>query len=170
MTQFNFRPVEEQLATLKRRARNHSRRGSSCQAHQIAENRQTAACEARGRSTAPDFISVILWSFASSNIFRTWAHRGFPDRRFHRNGRRSDRASETRPPLSRERVQANAKTYLEQVFRISIPPNRNPLTANGSTNSPATTSSSWRQISRCPNARTRRFSQSLGQPAADLRA
>src|SRR6476619_8268146 len=29
--------------------------------------------------------------------------------------------SETRPPVSRERVQANAKTYLEQVFRILDP-------------------------------------------------
>src|SRR5260221_2568333 len=29
--------------------------------------------------------------------------------------------SETRPPLSREQVQANAKTYLEQVFKILDP-------------------------------------------------
>jgi len=50
--------------------------------------------------------------------------------------------SETRPPLTREQVDANSKTYLAQVFKLldSQKP-KSATTASGSTNSPATKSS-----------------------------
>ena len=43
--------------------------------------------------------------------------------------------SETRPPLTKEQVSANAKTYLEQVYRILFDRDapRSAITANGST-------------------------------------
>jgi tyrosyl-tRNA synthetase len=43
--------------------------------------------------------------------------------------------SETRPPLTREQVEANAKTYLEQVYKIlTAKTPKSATTASGSEN------------------------------------
>ena len=48
--------------------------------------------------------------------------------------------SETRPPLTREQVEANTKTYLAQVYKILDQKKpKSATTPSGSTNSPATT-------------------------------
>ena len=47
--------------------------------------------------------------------------RDLRDRRLHGHDRRPDRPSKTRPPLTREEIEANAETYKQQVFKILDP-------------------------------------------------
>ena len=69
--------------------------------------------------TAPGYSPGPHGGPAEAETFSGYGpHRDFSDRRFFRDGRRSTGQSETRPPLTREQVRANAKTYLEQVYKI----------------------------------------------------
>src|SRR5581483_11588111 len=49
------------------------------------------------------------------------AHGHLPDRRLHRHDRRPTGRNVTRPPLSDAEITRNARTYLEQVFKILSP-------------------------------------------------
>jgi len=54
-------------------------------------------------------------------------HRDLPDRDYFRHDGLPHRLFRNTPPLTREQVDATAKTYLAQVFKIPIPQNRSPL-------------------------------------------
>jgi tyrosyl-tRNA synthetase len=120
MTQPNFKPVAEQLAYLKKGV-----------AEIIPEAELTAKIEASLKSgkplrvylgvdpTAPDLHLGHTVVLRKLKHFQDLGHTAvFLIGDFSAMIGDPTGVSETRPPLTREQVDANAKTYLEQVFKI----------------------------------------------------
>ena len=117
-----FKPVDEQLAYLRKGA-----------AEVIREEDLRAKLEASLKTgkplrvklgvdpTAPGLActSATPWCCASSKHFQDMGHTAiFLVGDFTAMVGDPTGQSETRPPLTREQVEANAKTYLEQVYKI----------------------------------------------------
>jgi len=120
MTQIKFKPVEEQLAYLKKGA-----------AEIIPENELVAKLENSRKTgkplrvylgvdpTAPDIHLGHTVVLRKLKHFQDLGHTAiFLIGDFSAMIGDPTGQSETRPPLTREQVDANAKTYLEQVFKI----------------------------------------------------
>jgi tyrosyl-tRNA synthetase len=123
MTAFNFKSVEQQLAYLKKGA------------HEIIREEDLRAKLEKSRKsgkplraklgvdpTAPDIHLGHTVVIRKLKHFQDMGHIAvFLIGDFTAMVGDPTGQSETRPPLSREQVQANAKTYLEQVFKILDP-------------------------------------------------
>ena len=123
MTQTNFKPVEEQLAYLKKGL------------HEIIREEDLRAKLEKSRKTgkplraklgvdptAPDIHLGHTVVIRKLKHFQDMGHIAvFLIGDFTAMVGDPTGQSETRPPLSREQVQANSKTYLEQVFKILDP-------------------------------------------------
>src|SRR6266702_1825937 len=123
MTQTNFSPVEEQLAYLKKGV------------HEIIREEDLRAKLEKSRKTgkplraklgvdptAPDIHLGHTVVIRKLKHFQDMGHLAvFLIGDFTAMVGDPTGQSETRPPLSREQVQSNAKTYLEQVFKILDP-------------------------------------------------
>ena len=120
MTEHKFKPVEEQLAYIKKGA-----------AEVIPENELVAKLEASRKSgkplrvylgvdpTAPDLHLGHTVVLRKLKHFQDLGHTAvFLIGDFSAMIGDPTGVSETRPPLTREQVDANAKTYLAQVFKI----------------------------------------------------
>jgi tyrosyl-tRNA synthetase len=123
MTQSNFKPVEEQLAYIKKGA-----------AEIIPEDQLRANLENSRKTgkplrvylgvdpTAPDLHLGHTVVLRKLKHFQDLGHTAvFLIGDFSAMIGDPTGVSETRPPLTREQVDANAKTYLEQVFKILDP-------------------------------------------------
>src|SRR6202165_137752 len=123
MTETKFKPVEEQLASLKKGV-----------AEIIRESELTAKLEKSRKTgkplraklgvdpTAPDLHLGHTVVIRKLKHFQDMGHTPvFLIGDFTALVGDPTGQSETRPPLSREQVQANAQTYLEQVFKILDP-------------------------------------------------
>jgi tyrosyl-tRNA synthetase len=123
MTTFNFKPVEEQVAYLKKGV------------HEIIREEDLRAKLEKSRKTgkalraklgvdptAPDIHLGHTVVIRKLKHFQDMGHIAvFLIGDFTAMVGDPTGQSETRPPLSREQVQANSKTYLEQVFKILDP-------------------------------------------------
>ncbi len=123
MTQTNFKPLEEQLAYLKKGV------------HEIIRDEDLRAKLEKSRKTgkplraklgvdptAPDIHLGHTVVIRKLKHFQDMGHIAvFLIGDFTAMVGDPTGQSETRPPLSREQVQANSKTYLEQVFKILDP-------------------------------------------------
>jgi tyrosyl-tRNA synthetase len=123
MTTFNFKPVEEQVAYLKKGV------------HEIIREQDLRAKLEKSRKTgkalraklgvdptAPDIHLGHTVVIRKLKHFQDMGHIAvFLIGDFTAMVGDPTGQSETRPPLSREQVQANSKTYLEQVFKILDP-------------------------------------------------
>jgi tyrosyl-tRNA synthetase len=123
MTNFTYKPVEEQLAYLKKGA------------HEIIREEDLRAKLEKSRKTgkplraklgvdptAPDIHLGHTVVIRKLKHFQDMGHIAvFLIGDFTAMVGDPTGQSETRPPLSREQVQTNAKTYLEQVFKILDP-------------------------------------------------
>src|ERR1700687_3700167 len=123
MTTFNYKPVDEQLAYLKKGV------------HEIIREEDLRAKLEKSRKTgkplraklgvdptAPDIHLGHTVVIRKLKHFQDMGHIAvFLIGDFTALVGDPTGQSETRPPLSREQVQANAKTYLEQVFKILDP-------------------------------------------------
>src|SRR2546425_2936806 len=123
MTPSNFKPVEEQLAYLKKGV-----------AEIIPEAELTAKLDKSRKTgkplraklgvdpTAPDIHLGHMVVIEKLRQFQILGHKAvFLVGDFTAMVGDPTGQSETRPPLSREQVNANAKTYLDQVFKILDP-------------------------------------------------
>src|ERR1700745_2892150 len=120
MTTFNFNPVEEQLAYLKKGV------------HEIIREEDFPAKREKSRKTgkplraklgvdptAPDIHLGHTVVIRKLKHFQEMGHTAvFLIGDFTAMVGDPTGQSETRPPLSRDQVNANAQTYLEQVFKI----------------------------------------------------
>jgi tyrosyl-tRNA synthetase len=125
MTTFNYKPVDEQLAYLKKGV------------HEIIREEDLRAKLEKSRKTgkplraklgvdptAPDIHLGHTVVIRKLKHFQDMGHIAvFLIGDFTAMVGDPTGQSETRPPLSREQVQANSKTYLEQVFKILDPAN-----------------------------------------------
>src|SRR6201997_3801351 len=123
MTTFNFKPVEEQVAYLKKGV------------HEIIREEDLRAKLEKSRKTgkalraklgvdptAPDIHLGHTVVIRKLKHFQDMGHTAvFLIGDFTALVGDPTGQSETRPPLSREQVDANSKTYLEQVFKILDP-------------------------------------------------
>ena len=123
MTTFNFKPVEEQVAYLKKGV------------HEIIREEDLRAKLEKSRKTgkalraklgvdptAPDIHLGHTVVIRKLKHFQDMGHTAvFLIGDFTAMVGDPTGQSETRPPLSREQVQANSKTYLQQVFKILDP-------------------------------------------------
>src|SRR2546426_11345972 len=123
MMQTNFSPVEEQLAYLKKGV------------HEIIREEDLRAKLDKSRKTgkplraklgvdptAPDIHLGHMVVIEKLRQFQILGHKAvFLIGDFTAMVGDPTGQSETRPPLSREQVNANAQTYLEQVFKILDP-------------------------------------------------
>ena len=123
MTTFNYQPVDEQLAYLKKGV------------HEIIREEDLRAKLEKSRKTgnplraklgvdptAPDIHLGHTVVIRKLKHFQDMGHIAvFLIGDFTAMVGDPTGQSETRPPLSREQVQANSKTYLEQVFKILDP-------------------------------------------------
>jgi tyrosyl-tRNA synthetase len=123
MTQFNFRPVEEQLAYLKKGVHEIIREEDlRAKLAQSLKTGKPLRAKLGVDPTAPDIHLGHTVVIRKLKHFQDMGHIAvFLIGDFTAMVGDPTGQSETRPPLSRERVQANAKTYLEQVFRILDP-------------------------------------------------
>jgi len=123
MTQFNFRPVEEQLAYLKKGVHEIIREEDlRAKLTKSLKTGKPLRAKLGVDPTAPDIHLGHTVVIRKLKHFQDMGHIAvFLIGDFTAMVGDPTGQSETRPPVSRERVQANAKTYLEQVFRILDP-------------------------------------------------
>src|ERR1700746_3152835 len=123
MTTFNFKPVEEQVAYLKKGVHEIIREPDL--RAKLEKSRKTGkALRAKlgVDPTAPDIHLGHTVVIRKLKHFQDMGHIAvFLIGDFTAVVGDPTGQSETRPPLSREQVQANSKTYLEQVFKILDP-------------------------------------------------
>ena len=123
MTQTNFSPVEEQLAYLKKGAHEIIREeGLRAKLEKSRKTGKPLRAKLGVDPTAPDIHLGHTVVIRKLKHFQDMGHLAvFLIGDFTAMVGDPTGQSETRPPLSREQVQSNAKTYLEQVFKILDP-------------------------------------------------
>src|SRR6266478_784690 len=123
MTQTNFSPVEEQLAYLKKGAHEIIREeGLRAKLEKSRKTGKPLRAKLGVDPTAPDLHLGHTVVIRKLKHFQDMGHTAvFLIGDFTALVGDPTGQSETRPALSREQVQANAKTYLEQVFKILDP-------------------------------------------------
>src|SRR5712675_62809 len=123
MTTFNYKPVDEQLAYLKKGVHEIIREEDL--RSKLEKSRKTGKplrAKLGVDPTAPDIHLGHTVVIRKLKHFQDMGHIAvFLIGDFTAMVGDPTGQSETRPPLSREQVQANSKTYLEQVFKILDP-------------------------------------------------
>src|ERR1700719_3882907 len=123
MTTFNYKPVAEQLAYLKKGVHEIIREEDL--RTKLEKSRKTGKplrAKLGADPTAPDIHLGHTVVIRKLKHFQDMGHIAvFLIGDFTAMVGDPTGQSETRPPLSREQVQANSKTYLEQVFKILDP-------------------------------------------------
>jgi tyrosyl-tRNA synthetase len=123
MTQTKFKPVDEQLAYLKKGAAEIIREEElKTKLERSLKTGQPIRAKLGVDPTAPDIHLGHTVVIRKLKHFQDMGHTAvFLIGDFTALVGDPTGQSETRPPLSREQVQANAKTYLDQVFKILDP-------------------------------------------------
>jgi tyrosyl-tRNA synthetase len=123
MSEAQFKPVEEQLAYLKKGAAEIIRESElKAKLEESLKTGKPLRAKLGVDPTAPDLHLGHTVVIRKLKHFQDMGHTAvFLIGDFTALVGDPTGQSETRPPLSREQVQANAKTYLEQVFKILDP-------------------------------------------------
>ncbi len=123
MSEAKFKPVEEQLAYLKKGAAEIIRESElKAKLEESLKTHKPLRAKLGVDPTAPDLHLGHTVVIRKLKHFQDMGHTAvFLIGDFTALVGDPTGQSETRPPLSREQVQANAKTYLEQVFKILDP-------------------------------------------------
>src|SRR6267143_5212594 len=123
MTETTFKPVDEQLAYLKKGAAEIIRESElKAKLEESLKTGKPLRAKLGVDPTAPDIHLGHTVVIRKLKHFQDMGHLAvFLIGDFTAMVGDPTGQSETRPPLSREQVQANSKTYLEQVFKILDP-------------------------------------------------
>src|SRR6201987_1533364 len=123
MTQTAFKPVDEQLAYLKKGVAEISRENEvKAKLEESLKPGRPLRAKLGVAPTAPDLHLGHTVVIRKLKHFQDMGHTPvFLIGDFTALVGDPTGQSETRPPLSREQVQANSKTYLQQVFKILDP-------------------------------------------------
>src|SRR6202158_1733074 len=122
MTQGKFKPMDEPLAEMEKGGAEKIRRGRGDELKIQSEAANPLRAKLGVAPTAPNLHLGHTVVIRKLKHFQDMGHTPvFLIGDFTALVGDPTGQSETRPPLSREQVQANAKTYLEQVFKILDP-------------------------------------------------